>query len=247
MTKMKNLFLSKRVLLLVICFLIFAVTSNDQVNAISDHNKENPSVILRTSRTEVTIPCPQGTQSRSGCCGNEGAMIDLTSEIKNSAENSVWSYDYSTNGGRIVGSGSKVTLDLSGVNPGEYSITVSAKTFQKKKPHELIISDTVKITVRNCPDCGQNASCPTVRITCLPNLINQGERVFAMVEVFGAEPTYSWSLPVGGTISSENGSPRIEINTNNQKGKTITAKIELGGIPPFCQGLYPDTCEIQVK
>lgn len=77
---------------------------------------------LILDKTELIAACPAGRLKRvscpSGSCGVSVASVAANGENL--------TYKYKTFGGKIVGSGDRVTWDLSGLKPGKYSIEVSA-------------------------------------------------------------------------------------------------------------------------
>ena len=100
------------------------------------------SVLL--SQSEITAACPTNLNA----CSNKNRSIEISTEAID-PENDVLVYRYTVTGGKIIGQGSKVMWDLSGVPPGTYTITVGAddgcgvcgKTITKE------------IKVIECPDC----------------------------------------------------------------------------------------------
>lgn len=228
----------------VLCILIFVFTFDYPVKTSSVGIREKPSVVLRTSKSEVFLPCPPNTRSTNQCCGEDGLSISLRTEIKNfkGASNDL-NFSYEVTAGRIVGTGFNVTWDLIGATPGTYSVAVTVTDPKRKKSAR----DTITVSVKECPACAPPAfACPVVKVTCLPNSISQGGRAFALVETRGEDfqLSYTWTLS-NGAISNGQGSPTIEIDTNRQSGTTITTTIQLEGLPGFCT--FPDTCQIQVR
>ena len=74
--------------------------------------------------------------------------------------------------------------------------------------------------------------CPT------GSLIEAGTPVTFTANVSGASsnlsPTYKWTVSEG-TITSGQGTPSITVDTNGQAGRTLSATVELVGLPPGCQ------------
>ena len=101
-------------------------------------------------------------------------------------------------GGRIVGSGANVTWDLSGVQPGTYTITSAVDNgcgFCGKTVTETI-------TVRDC-DCVPPCVCPTVSVS-TPEIVQPNQPMTFTANLQGgstADVTYTWSVSAG-TISS---------------------------------------------
>ena len=77
---------------------------------------------LSVSETRVTIPCEAGYVPREGTTCSSDMSTNVTTTAVD-PENDVLTYNYTVSGGRVVGSGANVSWDLTGVNPGTYTIT----------------------------------------------------------------------------------------------------------------------------
>ena len=96
------------------------------------------------NQTEVFATCSINSSS----CSDKNQLIEISTEAAD-PEGDVLTYSYALAGGKIIGQGSKVVWDLSGVSPGTYTITVGVddgcgvcgKTVTKE------------IKVIECPDC----------------------------------------------------------------------------------------------
>ena len=79
--------------------------------------------------------------------------------------------------------------------------------------------------------------CPTVMATGPSGNIKEGDTAIFMVNVSGGKtginPTYNWSISAG-NIASGQGTPVIYVNTKGLGGQTITATVEVGGLPSEC-------------
>ncbi|MCY7375088.1 MAG: hypothetical protein LH472_03860, partial [Pyrinomonadaceae bacterium] len=72
--------------------------------------------------TSVSPPCAPGTRPRAGqACSDDQAVNVATTAVD--PEGDVLTYNYTVTGGRIVGSGANVSWDLTGAQPGTYTIT----------------------------------------------------------------------------------------------------------------------------
>ncbi len=178
--------------------------------------------------TTVTIGCQPGFRSRSGACtDNRSVSVAATAVDK---ENDPLTYNYTVSGGRVVGTGSNVTWDLSGVNPGSYTITtavddgcgVCGKT------------NTQTITVAACADCVQICECPSLSVSG-PGVVMPGAPMTFTANLTGsASVTYNWSVSAG-TISSGQGSSSITVDTAGlAPNSNVTATVNLGGLDPGC-------------
>ncbi len=89
---------------------------------LEEDNKSPDVTELTLSRTEVAAPCPSGQVPRedTACSDKMNAQVTTTAV---DPEKDVIMYHYTVSGGRIVGQGSKVFWDLTGIAPGTYTIT----------------------------------------------------------------------------------------------------------------------------
>lgn len=107
------------------------------------HNFPPPDVVsLNLSQSEIVTNCNSVNENCSD------AKIAVSIEIKNYMSD-VLTYDYHISGGKIVGKGTEVVWDLSGVKPGTYKITAVANN--GCGPCGKWITKTV--VVKECPDC----------------------------------------------------------------------------------------------
>jgi hypothetical protein len=148
-------------------------------------------------------------------------------------EGDVLTYNYTVSAGRIVGSGATVSWDLSGVPTGSYTITagvddgcgICGKTM------------TQTVTVRDCPDCVRECSCPSLTVTGPAGVTAPGETMTFTANVSGGSQdtpiTYNWTVSAG-TIVSGQGTPSISVEAPRDGTTNITATVEIGGLQPGC-------------
>ena len=182
---------------------------------------------LSVSESKVIIPCAPGERPREGvnCSDNQTVNVATTAV---DPENDVLTYNYTVSGGRISGSGANVSWDLSGVNPGTYTITagvddgcgVCGKT------------QTKTITVEKC-DCfvPEDCACPTVSVTG-PDAITQPGGVMTFTANLsggsGSDYTYTWKVSQGDIIDGQ-GTPVIRVQTSEgMAGQNIVAMVTIG-------------------
>lgn len=100
---------------------------------------------LVLSKNEIPALCVKDKLAK--VCA-EDAKIEITTQIEN-PDNDNLSYQYTVSGGKIIGNGANVTWDLTGVKPGEYTITAAVDNgcgFCGK-------TITQTVAVKDCPDC----------------------------------------------------------------------------------------------
>ncbi len=196
---------------------------------------KTPSVELQASKSLITYPCPPDGISISRSCPTSLDMnVALTSIARNFNKQTL--YVYTVSGGRVIGEGSKVAWDLSGVWPGVYTATVEVRDSKK---HRALSS--VSVQVVNCSDCVISEPCPTIAATCYDE-VKAGTLITCKV-VVGPRPrpnliTFEWSAhgssreDVSGRISSRG--PTMSIPTNGLGGQTVYIRVEVKGLDPSC-------------
>lgn len=193
------------------------------------------------SRDTITLSCAPGTHSASGgCAATPDSTVLLTASASDKDEDTL-SYDFDPSRGRIVGGGASVVWDLSGLEPGTYSVTVQAKDgcgFSKA------LKRTVEIV--NCGDCIPDMACPEILFRCADAADEGAPITFTANVVRGTPPpsSYNWTVSAG-RISSGDGTNTITVDTRGTGGQTITATVELGGLDPSCG--RTDSCSTAVR
>ncbi len=178
------------------------------------------------SQTTLTIGCPPGQVSESGCTDNKTINVSTSAS---DPENDVLTYNYTVSGGRVVGSGANVQWDLSNATPGTYTITtgvddgcgVCGKT------------NTQTVTVKECDDCKVKCSCPTLSVSGPAGVTNPGDTMTFTLNGGGSNPV-NWTVSAG-TIEAGQGTSTITVRTTPEMaGGNVTATAELGGLDSAC-------------
>ncbi|MFM9903939.1 MAG: hypothetical protein ACKVQJ_05130 [Pyrinomonadaceae bacterium] len=191
------------------------------------------------SDSVITLPCGPGKRSRSNAC-NDNKTITVNTTASD-PENDVLTYNYTVSGGRVTGATSTAQWDLSGAQPGTYTITVGVddgcgvcgKTVSKT------------ITVEECPDCVQVCECPTLSVNGPSGVTSPGSPMTFTANVSGGtgDPTYNWSVSAG-TISGGQGTSSITVDTTGLAGKNVTATVEIGGLCAECTRTASETAGV---
>ncbi len=189
---------------------------------------------LNVSETKVTIPCEQGFQPREGTtCSTEMSTNVTTTAVD--PENDVLTYNYTVSGGRVVGQGANVSWDLTGVNPGTYTITAGVDDGCGVCGE----TKTQTITVEKC-DCvpiPDACVCPAISVSGPSVVTNAGDTMTFTANVNGGSqdsPTYDWSVSQGEIISGQ-GTPVITVQTTPEMaGGNVTATVTVGGLCATC-------------
>jgi hypothetical protein len=178
---------------------------------------------VRLSDTVVRTPCGPGMAPKEGtaCSDSQAVNVSTTAEDK---ENDVLTYNYTVTGGKVNGQGANVSWDLSGVNPGTYTITagvddgcgICGKT------------QTKTITVEAC-ECVSVCVCPSgVSVAGPSDLVIAGESITFVANVSGGSGnnTYNWSVS-NGSITNGQGTSSITVaTTSDMAGSNVTATVE---------------------
>ena len=171
----------------------------------------------------ITLPCPAGTSSPSGC--NDSKTVSVSTSASD-PENDVLTYNYTVSGGRIVGTGANVQWDLSNAQVGTYTITTAVDDgcgFCGK-------ADTKTIRVEACTGCVRPVECPScasVSVSGPAGLTQPGSTMNFTASAAGAE-SYNWTVSAG-TIESGQGTPSITVRTGaGDGGMSVTASVSVG-------------------
>jgi hypothetical protein len=180
------------------------------------------------SKSVVTLPCPAGQRPREGQdCGDQSVGVRTTAV---DPENDVLTYNYTTSGGRIVGTGANVTWDLSGVRPGTYTITVGVDDGCGVCGQ----TQTKTIEVRECI-CDNICACPTLTVSG-GDQVEPGQNLTFTANLTGGtaeDLNYNWTVS-NGTISSGQGTPSITVDTTGLPDTSVTATVTITG-PGLCE------------
>lgn len=202
---------------------------------------------ITISDNEIVLPvCASPTaKPRDGAQCNDATTVNV-GVTATDPDNDPIVYQYAVSGGRISGTGANVTWDLSGQQPGTYTVSIGADDgCGVCNPPQ-----TREVRIINCPDCVEPTPCPEVpRVTASSDLVNPGETVTFTADVVlnGASPTYNWSVSAG-TIESGQGTPSIVVRVPADLfGSNVTGTISLGNIDPSCPATASATVQTTSK
>jgi len=214
-------------LVLVACMgLALAQQNRTQNNRARTVNCEPPVLRLAAPTRVVMLGCDGGQT-----LGTPTASQIQLNALADDPQNNSLRYQYSTVGGRIVGDGASVMWDLAGVQPGTYTATVEV---DNNCGCTAFASTSVIVRKLECAP-----PCPTVSVDVAATSPDEGTPVTFTANLAGGapnlRPAYNWSL-TGGSIISGQGTPAITVDTRGLGGQTITASLDLAGLPPSCRG-----------
>ena len=186
---------------------------------------------VELSETQVTTQCATGEQPKAGATCSADMAVNVTTTAVD-PENDVLTYNYTVSGGRIVGQGANVSWDLTGAQPGSYTITAGVDD----GCGVCGTTQTRTITVAEC-DCVKVCECPTLSVTGPADVTTAGETMTFTANVSGGSGetvTYNWTVDRG-TIIEGQGTPAIRVATTaDMVGNSVTATVLIGGICEDC-------------
>ena len=211
-------------------FQFFAGRRNERLPTIFPN--QPPTVTLSASSSRVVLPaeCAAGQQANPNCTPTAGTV--QLSATATDPDGDTLLYTYSTTGGRVTGDGPNATLDLTGVAPGTYTVTVEV---DDGCGCIAFTSTTVTVERCDCIEIPRQPVCPTVTVSC-PDTGTTGTPVTFTANVSGGDPnvtpTFNWTVSAG-TISSGQGTSSITVDTTGVSG-TIVATVDVGGYDRSC-------------
>lgn len=198
---------------------------------------------VQFDKTVATLACP-GVKLRIGVCDEDDRHINIHTIAKD-VEKQDLNYYYLVPVGKIIGSGKDVTWDLTNTRPGNYSITIGIGKEGILKGNFI----TKNITVKHC-DCDPGYECPSITISSPTAPADAGDTLIFTANVSGGSQDYvkyNWIVSEGKIVEGQGTSIILVKTTNEMKGHTITATVELGGIGAFCQHTISALAEVKDK
>lgn len=199
-----------------------------------------PAVItsVDVSETVVKKPCKAGFRPKEGETCSDNQTVNVRTSARD-PEGDVLTYNYTVSGGRIEGQGANVSWDLSGANPGEYTLTAAVDDGCG------VCSDpmTKTVTVAEC-DCEQACDCGSLDVSGPPAVVKPGETMTFRAEMTGGDQqnlNYNWSVDKGSILSGQ-GTPSIVVGgTDSLAGQTVSASVEVTADCAECTQTGSDT------
>lgn len=171
---------------------------------------------IELEKNTIIKPCPAGAVSRSAETCTDEANTTVQVQPADPARDPK-TYNYAVSGGRIVGEGPKVIWDMSGAEPGTYSIRANINGGAAR---------TESVTVRDC-GCEITCNCPKLKVTVSPEQAAPGTPVTFTAELEGDQPqdtTFKWKTD-GGRIRTGQGTRQIVVYTGGLNDPFITATV----------------------
>lgn len=151
-------------------------------------------------------------------------------------------YSWKVDDGNIEAKGDSAVWDLAGVQPGSYTITVTASPLKPGIVAPLSIKSQVAVIVAACRD---EAACPRISLGC-PEVIYADTVTPFKVSWKGGRPdvtpSFSWHSS-GGGIRNGQGTPEIALDTNGFTDSSIVLKVYVLGYGRPCS----QECKMAVR
>lgn len=182
-------------------------------------NASNDLFSLELDRYTITHPCPLSYRCVEQ--GDKDSSVAVTVS-GNRPENDELRYKYTTSGGRVIGEGAKVRWDLTGGQPGTYTITVA---IEDESGNELqLITKTISVFGYQ-DDSDRCLVCPELSVDAPTSPTQAGETMTftANIQSNAETITYNWTVTNGKIIEGQ-GTPTIKVATNpKMAGKVVEA------------------------
>jgi hypothetical protein len=171
----------------------------------------------------VFLVCPFYETSK------ESEKLKVSTIAKNTEKEEL-SYYYFVSGGKILGEGSNIIWDFSGMRPGEYSMTVGVGK-------DFIISGktiTKKIIVQDPRVCDPPCACPQISVLGTKSMPKHGETIIFTNNVESEKNReFHWTVS-GGIIIAGQGTSQIMVKTSNDASfESVSVTLEVKGYD-FC-------------
>src|SRR6185503_19074391 len=169
------------------------------------------------------------------------ARVNLLANATSSSRSPL-RYKWTTNGGRITGSGANTVWDLAGAAPGVYYAVVEV---DDGTDLNCVAFSSVAVMVTACPPAQpEPPSCPTVSVTCPDSATENAPVTFSATlsgGTPGTTPIYNWTVSAGRIVSGQ-GTESISVDTAGLAGQTIRATLDVGGFGQPC----PASCTVSI-
>jgi hypothetical protein len=95
-------------------------------------------------------------------------------------------------------------------------------------------STTTGTGTQTPPPYNSEADCPAIQVKA-PDSVSQGTKARVAATLVGGTgtPTYKWAVS-SGSIASGQGTTTITVDTSGLSGSSVTATLQIGGVPTQC-------------
>lgn len=176
---------------------------------------------LHIEGTTLYVDCPRGSVTSKDSRTSEDLIAEVNIfAISNSVRDKL-SYRYAVTGGEIIGSGPRVNWDLTGFQPGTYSVTVKVDDGTTNPPAEKKVD--VTLAERQC-----TSLCPDAELSTVRTIKGSADVIVSANIDAPPETKLIWSTN-GATIVAGQGSRSVRLRPAKENA-TVTLNLEpLGG------------------
>ena len=174
---------------------------------------------LSVDRQTLRIGCPPQQVPRDNETCDDNFHINVNFDVANSQAST---FNYTISGGRILGGGSSVIWDLTGVAAGTYTVTIQASPW----PDISTWTETATVKVESCK-CKSACDCPAISVNSADE-IRQGEKAAFTANVSGGslQPAgLNWTVK-NGKVTTGQGTPSVEV-TPDPTAREVTATLNI--------------------
>lgn len=197
---------------------------------------------LELDEKELFIDCSPGSLPEEDSPSSEDMIVDAWTITETNRALDKQDYQYKISGGTLIGEGSHVRWDLSGVSPGSYDITATLTSPHPSRSTE--IRKTVTVLPRRCSG---DLDCPELKLSGPKKTDLSGDFIVKVSLAGGSyyRASYAWSVTNGELIAG-NGTEHVRVRSFADlmgPGSVLTVKI--GGLDQY--GLCPSTESILIS
>jgi hypothetical protein len=166
-----------------------------------------------------------------------GGNVTFTATVEGAGAGDALTFNWTVPYGTIMSGQGTATIRVSTSEllNDEITATVEVGGLLSAKPEcERRASKTVGLATCCMPPC------PTLTISCPTDFPSLVEPVAISLNVSGGEPglnlkylKYNWKLSAGKIVAGQ-GTPQISVDVSETAGESVTATVEVEGLPPEC-------------
>ncbi len=192
---------------------------------------QTPELACPSIKVEFKSERPSGLPSSDLAC--PGAVITFTAVIAGTAQNETPTFNWTLSSGEIISGQGTSTIRVSADETvGSVTATVEVGNVSAFRTGcDRQASATIEIALCCLP------LCPTIEISCPTDLAEAGKPLPVSVNISGGDPgikpKYHWQVSAGKIVGGQ-GTPEILVDIADTPGQSITATVEVDGLPPGC-------------
>ena len=187
------------------------------------------------------IECAAGIMARPDSKRSDDLVVDVrTGAVSNSVLDKL-NFTYTISGGKMIGSGANVKWDLSGLEPGTYTVSVDA---DDGKDGASSSKKSISLYSR---DCTWTPECTQVDISDIRRAKDSNDFIVSATVAAGPDVELEWE-GVGADVIAGQGSRlvRLRPRKNFKLGEsTVTLTVDSRNLPGMCRRSLTERLQIQ--